>query len=105
MLIVMDFARTFYLFHLDWSRTSIQTGSDQRSPGSAAITTRHKVQRKHKKIMASRKKTLKRKIISKITVLQSQSGAEVFIFARAGADLKFDLEPEPMFWVGSGFFF
>ena len=55
--------------------------------------------------MASRKKTLKRKIICKITVLQSQSGAEVFFFARAGADLKFDLEPEPMFWVGSGFFF
>ena len=31
-------------------------------------------------------------------------GNEAFL-AGAGADLKFELEPEPIFWVGSGSFF
>ena len=36
-------------------------------------------------------------------------GSEVFLTflagARVGADLKFNLEPEPIFWVGYGSFF
>ena len=38
-------------------------------------------------------------------VLRSRSRLEPRFFSGSGADLKFELEPEPIFWVGFGSFF